>query len=243
MKNVHVLLFFTLTLFMILAPGASQAAIRPNTLNLSPMVGYYIFEGNQHLDDAPSYGLAAGYNFTERWGIEGLAAYIKSDANGALKTADNVDMYQVSLNALYHFQPNRELVPYVAAGIGWMGFHPGEDKNGNGGSEERALFNYGVGLKYFLTDDIALRADVRHILTDGDWVDSDQVFNNLSCSFGVTFQLGPFGSPRTASKAPAAVWDTDGDGVPDTFDRCPDTQPGSKVDGYGCPPITAPAAQ
>jgi OOP family OmpA-OmpF porin len=243
MKNLHVLLFFSLVLFIAFVPVPTQAAIRANTLNLSPFVGYYIFEGNQHLDDAPIYGLAAGYNFTERWGLEGMAGYIASDANGALKDADNVDMYNVSLNALYHFLPNQELVPYVAAGIGWISFHPGEDKYGDGSSEERALFNYGVGIKYFLTEDIALRADVRHILTDGDWVDSDQVFNNLSCTFGLTFQLGPFGSSRTASKAPATGWDTDGDGVPDTFDRCPDTHPGSKVDGYGCPPITAPAAK
>jgi OOP family OmpA-OmpF porin len=240
MKNLHVLLCLAFALLTALVPGRSDAAIRPNTLNLSPFVGYYIFEGNQHLDNAPIYGLAVGYNFTERWGIEGMAGYINSDANGYLKEADSVDMYNVSLNALYHFQPNRELVPYVAAGLGWMGFHPGEN---SGGNKEKALFNYGVGLKYFLTDDIALRADVRHILTDGDWVDSDQVFNNLSCTFGLTFQLGPFSSPRTASKAPAAVWDTDGDGVPDTFDRCPDTRPGSKVDGYGCPPVTAPATQ
>ncbi|MGW8313779.1 MAG: outer membrane beta-barrel domain-containing protein [Desulfuromonadales bacterium] len=239
MKNSHVLLCLAFALLTALVPGRSDAAIRPNTLNLSPFVGYYIFEGNQHLDNAPIYGLAVGYNFTERWGFEGMAGYINTDADKST-AADNVDMYNVSLNALYHFQPNRELVPYVAAGLGWMGFHPGEK---SGGNEERALFNYGVGLKYFLTDDIALRADVRHILTDGDWVDSDQVFNNLSCTFGLTFQLGPFSSPSTASKAPAAVWDTDGDGVPDTFDRCPDTRPGSKVDGYGCPPVTAPAKQ
>ncbi|MDP9048849.1 MAG: OmpA family protein [Bacteroidota bacterium] len=36
--------------------------------------------------------------------------------------------------------------------------------------------------------------------------------------------------------------DSDGDGVPDFFDKCPNTPAGTKVDGSGCPlPVTKPA--
>ena len=35
--------------------------------------------------------------------------------------------------------------------------------------------------------------------------------------------------------APAAVIDSDGDGVPDSLDKCPDTPKGVKVDTNGCP--------
>ncbi len=35
--------------------------------------------------------------------------------------------------------------------------------------------------------------------------------------------------------------DSDGDGVPDFFDKCPNTPPGTKVDGSGCPlPVVKP---
>jgi OOP family OmpA-OmpF porin len=237
MKNLHFLVLFVMTLVMAFVPGTPQAAVRPDTLNLTPFGGYYFFEGKQRFKDRPVFGLAAGYNFTERWGMEGVASYINGEVDEGPE--DTVDIYSVSLDALYHFQPNRPLVPYMAVGIGWMGFYPG----GSGNSETRGRFNYGLGLKYFVTDDVALRADVRHILTDGDMDKNDKIYNNLSCTFGVTFQLGPFDSRGRSSKKPAATWDTDGDGVPDQFDRCPNTQPGLNVDGFGCAPVTAPVAK
>ncbi len=243
MKYWHLLLFVTVALVITFAPAASQAEIRPDTLNLSPFLGGYFYEGNQRLDDQPVFGLAVGYNFTERWGVEGVASYGQTEVKEG--SEDNVDIYSVRFDALYHLQPNQELVPYVAAGVGWMSFHPGW-----GEDTDRALFNYGLGLKYFMTDDIALRADVRHVLVDGDMDKSDQVFNNLSCTFGLTFQLGPFGpfgrsgpSSSRSSEKPAAVRDADGDGVPDQYDRCSNTPPGALVDGFGCSPVTAPAAQ
>jgi hypothetical protein len=44
------------------------------------------------------------------------------------------------------------------------GLLPGWDE-----SDEHARFNYGLGLTYFLTENVNLRADVWHILVDGDW--------------------------------------------------------------------------
>ncbi len=67
--------------------------------------------------------------------------------------------------------------------------------------------NFGGGLKYFLTDDVALLADVRDILVDGDSFNND-ILNNLSISIGMTFQFGPFdsfdsfdGNKKTTSRA------------------------------------------
>jgi OmpA-OmpF porin, OOP family len=92
------------------------------------------------------------------------------------------------------------------------------------------LANYGLGLKYFLTENIGLRADVRHVLdiNVGDADRKHDVFNNLSYTAGLTFQVGGY------REAPV-IRDTDGDGVPDQFDRCPDTRLGVPVDGFGCP--------
>jgi OOP family OmpA-OmpF porin len=36
------------------------------------------------------------------------------------------------------------------------------------------------------------------------------------------------------------VKDSDGDGVPDTIDRCPGTPPGTRVDAFGCPILFTP---
>jgi OOP family OmpA-OmpF porin len=236
MKKRHILVFFAVALATAFVPGPSQAEIRPNTLTLSPFAGYYLFEGKQEFDDSPIYGLAVGYNLTERWGFEGVASYSKSD----IKDMNNndADIYNYHLDALYHFSPDRALVPYVAAGIGAQLIHGLGDY-----SDENAAVNFGGGLKYFLTDAVALRADVRDFLVDGDSFNND-VLNNLSFTVGMTFQLGPFGSfGRSEKAAPPLVLDKDGDGVPDQFDRCANTPPGAVVDGFGCPPVTAPAAQ
>ena len=237
MKQLHFLLFFVAAWSLPWYLSRPRRRFVPNTLTLSPFAGFYVFEGNQRLEDKSTYGLAVGYNFTERWGAEVSAGYLQSEVKEGPE--DNVDIYSVSFDVLYHFHPDRALVPYVAAGVGWLSIHPGWDE-----SDEHARFNYGLGLKYFLTENVGLRADVRHILSDGDMDKDDQIFNNLSYTVGLTFQLGPFSQSRDRREAPVEeVWDVDGDGVPDQFDRCPDTRPGSPVDGFGCPPVTAPVAQ
>lgn len=222
MKKWYFPVFFMVIVGLTFSVVPSRAAIRPYAVTLSPSVGGYNFDGSQRLEDSPVFGLAVGYNLTERWAIEGAASYIAGEVTPG--SEDNVDIYALSLNALFHFRPNRALVPYAAIGFGGLSMHPGGD------SVERGLVNYGFGLKYFLTDDLALRADVRHILVRGDLDQTGDTFNNLSYTVGLTFQLG--GDRRSI---PAATnWDTDNDGVPDKFDRCPDTPQGAQVDGFGC---------
>ena len=222
MNKVQFLGVFIAVFIIALVPKPSLAAIRPYALTLSPFAGGYVFEGNQRLKERPVYGLAAGYNFGERWGVEGVASYVDGEASEGPE--DNVDIYSVSLDILYHLRPSRQFVPYLAAGLGGISVHPGGD------SDQDGLFNYGLGFKYFLTDSFGLRADVRHIL-DINIKDTDRkhdVFNNLSFTAGLTFQFGGY------REAPI-IRDTDGDGVPDQFDRCPDTRLGVPVDGFGCP--------
>jgi OOP family OmpA-OmpF porin len=115
--------------------------------------------------------------------------------------------------------PQEKLVPYVAAGVGGTNAeYPINFDNDND-----FLFNYGAGVKYFLSDNWALRADIRHLLVfDGgrqDW----------ESTIGLTFFFGGM------KPAPVAAMDSDNDGVLDSMDKCPDTPKGVSVDAAGCP--------
>jgi OOP family OmpA-OmpF porin len=133
----------------------------------------------------------------------------------------NVRSLGYRLDALYHFMPDKKFVPFIAAGVGGTTLrYPEGMKN-----ETDSLFNYGGGIKYFFTDALALRADIRQLLVfDGGRSDFEY-------TIGLTFLFGG----KIAAAAPPPVLDSDRDGVPDNLDKCPDTPTGVRVDKDGCP--------
>jgi OOP family OmpA-OmpF porin len=149
------------------------------------------------------------------------------------------------------------LVPFIAIGFGGIyygkGFNYINSSYGDDFEASQYTVDYGVGLKFFLTDDIALRADVRDVIplnsTKGN---PDYFHNNLLVTLGINFAFGgekkiveakveepPPPPAPVAPVAPAApaevVADSDNDGVPDNLDKCPNTPAGVAVDKDGCP--------
>jgi OOP family OmpA-OmpF porin len=203
----------------VLFAAPALAANRPNSFNISPMIGGYIFEGDQDLDDALTYSLGLGYNLTDTWSTEFVLNYFDADADSSNGT--DVDGLVYRLDTLYHFMPDSALVPYIAGGLGGISLDPDSS-----GSNTSFLVDYGVGLKYFFTEDLALRGDVRHILAFGD------PEHNFTYTAGLTYQMG-----GKAKEAPTPIppVDSDGDGVADVHDLCANTPPETVVDGAGCP--------
>ena len=127
--------------------------------------------------------------------------------------------------------PDSNFVPYATAGFGIMYF----DAEGFE-SDSDFMMNWGAGSKYFITEDTAIRADLRHIIdfhSDREWdrTSGDDVDHNFMATLGIAFQFG--GSPPP----PSRPMDSDGDGIPDARDKCPDTPLGVMVDAVGCPPV------
>ncbi|WP_435550603.1 outer membrane beta-barrel domain-containing protein [Desulfobacterium sp. N47] len=222
--------FLLLTLFMTL----SFAEDRKGAFTITPNIGWYVFEGNQKLDDGITPGINLGYDLTKNWGIEGSFNYIDSDRKGY--SDSSVSGYLYKMDGIYNITNFGKLVPYLAAGAGGITLNPADGDTGN-----NFLVNYGAGLKYFLTDNIALRGDVRHVIP------LNESNNNLLCTVGLSFLFGgeketpkiePVSevkeAPAVAEKVEEDV-DTDGDGVYDSLDKCPDTPKGVKVDADGCP--------
>lgn len=217
---------------------------------ISPMFGGHWFEGNQDpfgddatLEHGITYGLGFGYQMTKSLGLELVVNYTDSESNPMDK---DLDAYPVRLDLFYNLTKDSAFVPYVAAGAGIMEWsQQGYD------NDTDTLFNYGFGVKYFMTDNIALRADVRHLITN------DELQSNMLYTVGFVFAFGgeeekavePVAPVEEPEEEPVAVQeeekpveaeavaevDSDGDGIVDSLDKCADTPSGIKVDENGCP--------
>ena len=206
----------------LLVAGNATAANRPNAFTLTPQVGVMVFEGNQNLEPGPTGGLALGYNFDRHWGMEGVLTFTRTDQKVG---GDDAMITAAHLGGLYHFLPQGPLVPYLSLTFGGIQLEDDED----------LLAGYGVGVKYFLSEDVALRVDLKHLF-DINYRDVDRAreyYNLLAATAGVSFQFGG------VQKA-ALINDRDADGIVDAVDRCPDTPTGVTVDAVGCPLQVAP---
>jgi len=203
---------------VVLAASPAPAQIRPGSVSITPFFGGYTFDSDLHLDTKPVYGLRLGYDITPRWGVEVATDYVSTELE---QGGGNVRALGYRLDALYHFMPDKKFVPFIAAGVGGTTLrYPEGMKN-----DTDSLFNYGGGIKYFFTDALALRADIRQLLVfDGSQSDFEY-------TIGLTFLFGG----KKAAAAPPPVLDSDGDSVPDNLDKCPDTPTGVRVDKDGCP--------
>ncbi len=170
--------------------GTVFGAVSEGQFSVSPMIGGYTYDGGQHLDTAPMYSLRGGYSFTDNIGVEAGLDY--SITNSTLVTDKNVAIFKYGVEGLYHFMPDKKLVPFVAVGLG------GYNLSGPSvlvSRKEMGFMDYGAGVKYFLNDRLALRADVRQILANA---------GAFEYTLGVTI---PFGGAKGVTKpvsAPAA---------------------------------------
>ncbi len=158
---------------------AAQAANKEGAFSLSPVVGGYTFESSQKLDTSLVLGGRAGYNFTERIGIEALIDYTHAKGKNG---GSSIDFYRYGGELLYHMFPKNDLVPYLAVGVGGV--------TASQGGGNKLAFDYGLGAKYFMTDNLALRADVRGINYK-----YDKYKTNVEYTLGLYI---PFTAPKPA---------------------------------------------
>jgi OOP family OmpA-OmpF porin len=228
MKRQFLTAAIAVLVWALIFSGSTVAEIREGSFSVSPQLGGYLFEGNQDLENGFTFGLGGGYNFTRNLGAEFFLNYINTESE---TTGQDVDGYLYRLDGLYHFMPESKLVPYIATGFGGITLDPDAGSNDTSFS-----VNYGGGVKYFLSETIALRGDIRHVIS------FDDTYNNLIYTLGVDFLFGGQKKPEPAVVMPVVVAappppepDSDGDGVVDSKDKCPGTPKGVSVDSSGCP--------
>jgi OOP family OmpA-OmpF porin len=162
-------------------PGFAEN--RSGTFTLDPFTGLYQFDNAQQLDLRSYYGLRGGYNFTKHVGLEAMFGYVPTETQSMEFADRDVRVWRYGLDALYNFNPDGTLVPFISAGVGAT-----KTKNTPGGMPDhgRGMFDYGVGLKYFLSDTVALRGDVKQAL----FTEGGDSRTNMEYTVGLTFLLG-----------------------------------------------------
>lgn len=186
---------------LVLSSQVGMAAVKAGEVTLSPMIGGIVYDMKNGIDrNAVVGGLRAGYNVTKTIGVEALFDYSNTQTRDFTNNKD-VKMYRYGAEALYNFFPDAALVPHVAAGIGALNF------NGEGlSSRAKTMLDWGVGAKYFLTDNVALRGDVRHIATKDDrWKNDLEYMVGLYIPFGGTKAVAKAVEPEPAPVAKAPV--------------------------------------
>jgi OmpA-OmpF porin, OOP family len=169
--------------------GSAHADVKVDSFSLTPFVGGYVFDGKQHLKNGPAFGLRGGYIMTEHLGTEAVVDLTPTESRDAGSLHRNV--YNYHLDLLYHFFPSEQVVPFLMAGLGVVTF------DGTPKHVDRFAVNYGLGVKYALTDLVQLRGEVRGI----HYRYGDSPNDNLEYGLGLGFVFGGAKAPAKAAMA------------------------------------------
>jgi OmpA-OmpF porin, OOP family len=181
------------------------------------------------VDDKSSAGfkLTLGYDWSEKIAIEG---YYSDLGEATLSPNGKVSYRDLGASGLYYVYReeagrHRGWEAFLKAGLGLM-------KNDSDVPYDRLHNGHvmlGLGGGYAFDNGLSLRADL-------DLYDKDSQFLtlNLIKRFGQHRTSPVAAVTPTVTEVAAAPIDSDGDGVADSADKCPDTAAGSRVNQQGC---------
>ena len=196
---------------------------------VSPMGGFTVFQGDLNwpagrpLTDKPYVGGRFGYQLGQLWAFElasGVAPTNEDVTDGAGVTFSHasanvvVTPWATSIGGPYFF---------LGAGAGRLSTKPTATLTKDAARFDQGLLEAGGGVRLWLSDGIGVRLEAREARWLPDEAKGAPKVNYLTLSAGLTFAIGAKGR------------DTDGDGVPDSRDKCPETPKGATVDAKGCP--------
>jgi OOP family OmpA-OmpF porin len=240
---------FVILSLVLLHASAAFAEIKPGSINLTTSLGGYKVDSGLHYDNGLDWGLGAGLNFSEKLGAEFNFNSVDSESGG---NSGKILLYRLDL--LYHIRrlPSGKTIPYVSCGTGFASY---KNKGVGNRKEYNFILDPGFGVKHYISKNFALRGDARYIID----VNGDSLYHSFLLNAGLLFEFSldeeepippppvePAAEPVREEICPQGPegctqkdWcktDSDGDGVPDCLDKCPDTPVGVKVDAQGCPP-------
>ena len=186
-----------------------------------------------NIDYGAGFSVLYGWQSADNWGFEvqGFSETFETD------TTLRTDFYRYGLNLdlFYAFGDRVGFTPFVLIGVGgnYNDVFPQED-------DLTYFANAGIGFvtaPVIETGNIRIRGEARYIYDD-----FESGYGDIRYALGIEI---PLFAEREVAVAPVVeqvqvvqvvgLKDSDGDGVVDEKDQCPDTPTGERVDGNGCP--------
>ena len=212
-----------LALLALVAARSAPAEPIGSYFTLTPFGGYTVFDGDlflpdsTHLTDDLYVGGRLGWRYRRGFGIEAAGGFTPSKEDVA--GGPDVNFWHVSGNLMLTPFQGRYGGPFLFGGYGWSQIKPSAGST----KIEYGTVELGGGVRFWLTDAIGLRLEARDLMQMQKEPKLEARYNQMIFGGGIELALGA--TPR----------DTDGDGVPDRKDKCPDTPRGATVDASGCP--------
>jgi OOP family OmpA-OmpF porin len=203
--------------------GKTHAGAADGSWYIAPQVNAIWLDDGRAADDDAGATLAFGRTLSPNWDLEFLFYWSEHDMTGS----SSLDLYGFGLQAKRVFYREGRVNPFVNFGLGRT---TADIKPGGEDDDLSALFGVGILVDLDTPRDgsaMQLRADLgaRRGLSSS----SNAVQDPVDYVAGIGFQYSWGG---TVVRQPV---DSDGDGVTDDYDKCPNTPAGTPVDGSGCP--------
>ncbi len=206
-----------LALFLVFCLNVAMAQIKPGAFELGAYAGYTLlddFGGNLPKDNL-LYGARVGVFMTDKVSFEPSFQRTYTDTERLVGSNDNAVFQSLRFNLLYNMFAQSRVNPFITGGLGWL-----KSDIDNSIESNDLDVNAGLGLRVFLSSALAVRLDARYVYAEVQSLRQ----HNYEGALGLSYLFG--------GQAPK---DSDGDGVKDRKDACPNTASGALVDVKGCP--------
>lgn len=205
-------------LLTVCALAFPQAAVFAQDGYVVPAFVYTDDDAKRGVDD--EFGglqLTIGRYVTDWLALEGVLG------SSSLSGSDDLSLTEFGVNAVLSPSREQRISPYFTLGFGVL------DASSDLFIDDTAAFtNLGIGLNWRVGDGpLAVRLEHRMRSSDED----SRNLSDRITTVGLSFAFGAKAAPMPVV---AADPDSDGDGVRDSMDACPNTPAGHKVDSRGC---------
>lgn len=231
----------------ILAFGAHSLASandEPSHVSYFSLLGSYTFIDSDRVPlGEGDYGIGMrfmyGRQYASRWGW--ALAYESQVIETDIPSFTDFYRHALDLHLTYALSDREGFTPYLLAGIGGN-FNDVRRSPGNEPEDGDGMDVFGTAGLGFVTGPVwregpvKLRGEARYIHDRFNGGMNDvQVALGIEISLFEPVEVVEVEPEVKVVEVPKDLVDSDGDGIPDKFDQCPDTPRGTRVDAVGCP--------